>query len=127
MTTNSNNFTSNLQVKINRLQARRAALTHKIAHENRSKRKARTRTLIQLGGLLNMVGLPQLCGITEGDDLQLDLENQDKAATLLGMLAHLNESSFNTQNIELDSAMQNEFKQRGIKMLKDYVVQKNRI
>ena len=52
-------------------------------NQNNTQRRARTRTLIQMGGLLNMVGLPQLCGIAEGDDLQLDLDNQDKAATLL--------------------------------------------
>src|SRR3989338_5310138 len=111
MSTNcSSSLPSNLQVKINRLQAQRAALAYKIAHENRSKRKARTRTLIQLGSLLNMVGLPQICGINDGDDLQLYLENQDKAATLLGMLSHLNASLFSAQNIEIDNDMLDKFK-----------------
>jgi hypothetical protein len=113
--------------KLNRLKSLKSRLHNVQNIKNNTQRRARTRTLIQMGGILNMVGLPQLCGINEGDDLQLDLENQDKAATLLGMLARLNESLFNTQNIEIDNDMLDDFKQCGIRMLKDYVVQKNRV
>lgn len=50
-------------------------------------RRARTRTLIQAGGLLNLSGLLEFCSIEEGEDLQYDLESRYKAATLLGILS----------------------------------------
>lgn len=61
-----------------------------------SQRQSRTRTLIQLGGLLSLSGLPRLFDIQEGDDLQGDLLTRDKAAALLGLLAHTMET-WNTQ------------------------------
>jgi hypothetical protein len=48
-------------------------------------RNARTRTLIQLGGLLDLTPLLSICGIELGDDLQID--HREKAAALLGILA----------------------------------------
>ena len=33
-----------------------------------------------------MVGLFESCGITDGMDLQMNMEHRDKAATLLGIL-----------------------------------------
>ena len=72
-----------------------------------------------------MIGLPQLCGISYGDVLQQDLENQDKAATLLGMLIHLNETlSVNTLAVDMQSLEQ--FKQRGIRVMKDHETRKMR-
>ena len=47
-------------------------------------RRARTRTLIQLGGLVEKSGLLDKFGIQVGDDLQKDPEVFDDAATLLG-------------------------------------------
>ena len=112
---------------LNRLKALKSKFDS--AHNNftNTQRKARTRTLIQIGGLLNMVGLPQLCGINEGDDLQLDLENQDKAATLLGMLAHVNENLLKSPHpLETNSSILEEFKQCGIRMMKDHEAKKSR-
>lgn len=123
MNTNSNNLTSNLQVKINRLQARRAALIHKLSHADRSQRKARTRHLIQLGGLLNMINLPERCGLSEGEDLQLDFEASDKAAVLLGMLIHLNDSLPDTLSVN----QLEQFKQKGVRFLKNQTTQESRI
>ena len=48
-------------------------------------RRARTRTLIQVGGLVSLSGLLSICHIEEGEDLQADIESRDKAATLLGI------------------------------------------
>ncbi len=109
--------------KVNRLKALKSRLDSVQFNQNNTQRRARTRTLIQMGGLLNMVGLPQLCGIAEGDDLQLDLDNQDKAATLLGILSHLSESFYQPKNTmnELEK-----FKLIGVKILKDNVIQKTR-
>ena len=50
-------------------------------------RKAQTRTKIQLGGLLMKSGITDLLDIKAGDDLQLDLNKQDKAYILLGILS----------------------------------------
>jgi ATP-dependent DNA ligase len=51
-----------------------------------NERAARTRTLIQTGGLLKLSGLFTVCEIEEGDDLQFDITSRDKAALLLGIL-----------------------------------------
>lgn len=112
--------------KLNRLKSLKSQLQNQQKSFDNIDRRARTRTLIQMGGLLNMIGLPQLCGINDGDDLQLDLNHQDKAATLLGMLVNINESLFSSQNIEVDNAKLEEFKQRGVQMLKDHATQKSR-
>ena len=75
------------KIKINRLLAQKVALQHKIKKQENSKRKARTRTLIQLGGLLDLTPLLSICKIELGEDLQID--QPDKSATLLGILSHL--------------------------------------
>jgi len=49
-------------------------------------RKARTRTLIQIGGLVDKAGLLELFDIETGDDLEQDIKSLNKAATLLGFL-----------------------------------------
>ena len=45
------------KIKINRLLDQKAALQHKMKKQENNKRKARTRTLIQLGGLLDLTSL----------------------------------------------------------------------
>jgi prefoldin subunit 5 len=55
-----------LNVAINRLQSEHTALRNKMEKNNTLERRARTRTLIQMGSLLNLVGLAQLCDIAEG-------------------------------------------------------------
>jgi hypothetical protein len=113
--------------KLNRLQAKKVLLdTHQRAFET-TDRRARTRTLIQMGGLLNMIGLPQLCGIADGDDLQKDSHSQDKAATLLGMLVHLNEKLSESPHLfEANAGILEGFKQRGIRMMKEHEIKKAR-
>lgn len=73
-------------VVLNRLGAAKAALLHQGKLADKSVRRARTRTLIQIGALVKMVGFFPVCGIDEGMDLQLNIEHQDKAAILLGIL-----------------------------------------
>ncbi len=114
--------------KLNRLQARKAQLENQQKAMSVMDRRARTRTLIQMGGLLNMIGLPQLCGIHEGDDLQTDPLNHDKAATLLGMLVHLNEKLLEQPHLfEAHSGILDGFKQRGIQMMKTHEIRKARL
>jgi hypothetical protein len=52
-------------------------------------RKARTRTLIQLGGLVDKSGLLESLNITLGDDLQKDYEHLESSAILTGALSDL--------------------------------------
>jgi hypothetical protein len=52
-------------------------------------RKARTRTLIQLGGLVDKSGLLEPLEIALGDDLQKDYECFGPTATLLGAFSEL--------------------------------------
>jgi len=114
--------------KLNRLQARKAQLGSQQKALSIMDRRARTRTLIQMGGLLNMIGLPQICGIHEGDNLQADPLNHDKAATLLGMLVHLNEKLLEQPHLfESNTGILDGFKQRGIRMMQDHEIRKARL
>lgn len=54
-------------------------------------RRARTRTLIQLGGLIEKAGLLDLLNLQTGQDLQKDFETVDATATLMGALLFLKE------------------------------------
>ena len=96
---------SNIKIKLNRLYAEKAALRHKIEKQDNRTRKARTRTLIQMGGLLELTSLPSLCEIQLGDDLQG--EHQSKAALFLGTLAkyaeHLPEKISDNEKQELET------------------------
>ena len=83
-----------ISVKLNRLRSQKAVLEHRLKKSAQTERRARTRTLIQMGALLNLTDFPILCGIEEGDDLQLDLTNMDKAATLLGILITLQDQLY---------------------------------
>jgi hypothetical protein len=75
---------TDIDIKLNRLRSQKSALQNKLKSQNNQERKARTRTLIQMGGLLNLTPMPSACDIELGDDLQLDYP--DNAAVLLGML-----------------------------------------
>jgi hypothetical protein len=55
-----------------------------------SLRKARTRTLIQLGGLVEKSEMLETLGLEVGDDLQRDVTCLEGAAVLLGGLSELN-------------------------------------
>ena len=52
-------------------------------------RKLRTRTLIQLGGLVEKAGLLQTLGIAMGADLQRDEGIKDAVTILLGSLTEM--------------------------------------
>jgi hypothetical protein len=54
-------------------------------------RKARTRTLIQLGGLIEKSGLLESFDIVIGDKLQQDLGKKEQVFALLGGLLELKE------------------------------------
>lgn len=101
-----------ITIELNRLRSKKAELEFKMKKGENKKRKLRTRTLIQLGGLLDLTPLLAICGIQLGDDLQL--EHRDKAAMLLGIL-------ITTANQLPDTISEEEiskFKQLGASFLK---------
>lgn len=99
-----------------------SALIHKIEKSTRQQnnldknelRKARTRTLIQLGGVLKLTGLLEYCDIQIGEDLQEDLTAMDKSAVLLGILLE----TYNKVPNEPDDAKINAWMKRGIECMK---------
>lgn len=70
------------------LQEKRARLAKQHLSEN-AYRKKRTRTLIQVGGLVDRAGLLNDLGISPGDDLQKDPDALPKAAALFGALLEI--------------------------------------
>lgn len=103
---------SGIEVKMNRLLSQKAALKNRLKKKENSQRRTRTRTLIQLGGLLNLTPLLSICGIELGDDLQL--EHPDKAAMLLGLLNHLSDK----MPEQLSDEDLEKFKEIGINLMK---------
>lgn len=103
-----------LEIKKNRLNSQINLEKRKSLSTENIARKKRTRTLIQLGGLVNLSGLSEICDIQDGDDLQFDLIESDKAATLLGLLTTAVENFKN----DLNESHLDHFKQKGIAILK---------
>lgn len=81
-----------LRVFLNRLYSMQTAVISEKQRTSKQMRKARTRTLIQMGALVKLSGLSDLCDIQEEEDLQINLESQDKAALLLGLLMTIQET-----------------------------------
>jgi len=67
-------------------------MVYRNGNNPRNQRKARTRTLIQLGGLVEKAGLLEFVELETGQDLQKDPETFEAAATLMGALLSLKES-----------------------------------
>ena len=78
---------ANIHVSLNRLRTQKSSFELAEKKQKDVLRKARTRTLIQVGGLVDLTPLLAICDIKLGDDLQL--EHRAKAATLLGILASI--------------------------------------
>jgi hypothetical protein len=72
-------------------------LNYQYFKEHQNERAKRTRTIIQLGGLVIKSGLAEKLTIPIGEDLQK--HHLDKAAILLGFLIH-------TQNSLTESSME---------------------
>lgn len=66
-------------------------LEMRLGSNSKNARRARTRTLIQLGGLIEKAGLLDLLNVETGQDLQKDFDTVDAAATLMGSLLFLKE------------------------------------
>ncbi len=104
---------SSIDRRLNRLLSQKAALENVMKLGDTSKRRARTRTLIQLGGLVSMSGLLDLVDIQEGDDLQLDIISQDKSAILLGMFL-----TFVDSHVSMSASEKDAFLKKGIRHMK---------
>jgi len=61
-------------------------LQFQLSRQTNQQRAARTRTLIQIGGLLVKSGITEKLGIKIGADLQKEETQKKKAYTLLGLL-----------------------------------------
>ena len=105
---------STLQKKINDLELKKNSIKSLQSNFSKSDRKKRTRTLIQAGALLNMMGFFDLCDIKEGDDLEIDIESKDKAAVLIGVL----ETFKTTLHPFLSNHDKEHFKNIGIRVMK---------
>jgi hypothetical protein len=76
-----------------------------------SLRKSRTRTLIQLGGIVTKAGLLEPLELDLGDDLQKDEQNFDAVATLMGAFLDLSDPLYH------DEAQKMLWRERGKKAL----------
>lgn len=106
--------------QINRLNLKKNYLNSKIQTQEKQDRRARTRTLIQLGGLIEKSGLMNLVQIQTGDDLQLNHESFEKASILLEMLS---ETFLQFEN-HTEKQMQI-LKEKGISKMKKASYEKN--
>lgn len=102
------------RVKINRLLSRKSVLENYLKTTSHHQRRARTRTLIQMGALLTLTDIPSLLSIKEGDDLQHDIHTMDKAAALLGLILSFREHL----PPSLSDASYEDFKKIGIRHMK---------
>ncbi len=66
-------------------------------HTHASLRRARTRTLIQLGGLFEKAGLMETFDVKAGDNLQENLEKKENIFAILGGLLELQEMMRNQE------------------------------
>ena len=65
---------------------------------------------------LKLIGLSEYCGIVEGMDLQLDLEQQDRAAQLLGILVEAyGDLPENPSEVQIEL-----WKNKGIQLMKGH-------
>ena len=105
-----------ITAKLNRLKSEKAALENKAKQHTKKERMSRTRTLIQMGGLLSLVNIPKYFDIETGDDLQTDLEKRDQSMMLLGLLLTVSEQ----MPPSYSESRKLEFKQKGIRFMKQY-------
>jgi hypothetical protein len=113
-----------VKIKMNRNLSLIAKETHHMQKQTLQDRKLRTRTLIQAGGLLSLSGLLEQCDISEGEDLQNDLDGYEKGATLLGILIEASEMILHTNDKQIMDMYKEigtkKFKQTGAKYIQNH-------
>lgn len=105
-----NNELFKLSANVNKLSMQLNNLSYK--RNLSSERKARTRTLIQIGSLVEKSGLRELFNIELGEDLEQGIPSLDKAAVLLGFLTEAFE------NIDINEELKKKWLTNGIRLLK---------
>lgn len=105
-----------ITAKLNRLKAKRSALETKMKNQTKSERVSRTRTLIQMGGLIHLTEIPSYFDIELGDDLQTNQYKKDSALMLLGLLLTVAEQ----MPPSLSNERQTELKHKGILFMKKH-------
>lgn len=104
---------------MNKLLSSQSRIHTTIKNQSLNDRRARTRTLIAIGGLVKLSGLFHICQIEEGDDLQFDINSRDKAATLLGMLL---DTAYNIPDPP-DAGQMESWREAGTRLLKQRAAQ----
>lgn len=94
MVSNLDKKLQKIEQRITRYKCQKARYLYRTKQTANQFRKARTRTLIQLGGLVEKSGLLGPLNITLGDDLQKDYEHQESTAILVGALSDLRGSFY---------------------------------
>lgn len=89
-----------MQHRLNRSERDRSHHLHRSGHSSTVQRRARTKSLIQIGGLCEKAGLLETFGITVGSDLQKDLDMKIPVAAFFKELLDLNDLS--KENLHLD-------------------------
>ena len=89
-----------IQQRLYKLYAQKQLVEYSMKNTNSAHRKARTRTLIQLGGIISLTPLLNICNIEIGEDLQ---DTYNKKNLLLGLLTFLSDqipTDLNEQDIK---------------------------
>jgi len=108
------NHLKRIEKVINRLVVQLQSVKYRNRQKMNNDRKSRTRTLIQLGGLVEKAWLSKLFDISLGSDLQLETNESAKAATLLGLLLESKENAI----VQLhDNQQLGHWKNKGLKKL----------
>ena len=85
-----------IDVKLNRLKSEKAALEQRLKKSDNNLRMKRSRTLIQAGGILDMLDFLKLFDLETGDDLQLDINKKDNSMMMIGYFLDVKEQTPNT-------------------------------
>lgn len=89
MASNIHQHIQKINQRLTRYQCQKARYLYRTQQTPAQFRKARTRTLIQLGGLVEKAGLLEPLNITLGDNLQKDINHLESAAILIGAMSEL--------------------------------------
>jgi short subunit fatty acids transporter len=111
-----NDTLDKITAKLNRLKSEKAALENRSKQQTKKERMSRTRTLIQMGGLLSLVNIPAYFDIEAGDDLQTDLEKRDQSMMLLGLLVTVAEQ----MPASYSEDRKREFMYKGLRFMKEH-------
>jgi hypothetical protein len=91
-----------LQQKIHKAERIKQMKQGSMQTSSTSQRRARTRSLIQLGGLLELAGTLDVFGIPLGVDLQKDVSVKNNIAALFKGLLELNEMVESSETVDLN-------------------------